>query len=180
MSEDEVRLDLARRMEAHGWAVQGVEGSPTNWTWAYTIGLIERFDHPELVVAGLCFKIAARVLNELASRVQHGARLAPGVTTMIGRVPQRFVSVHPQQFDHGVFNYWFDHYRAFAPSEIDLHALQVIVPRQALCAGRHGRLPRLDRPEPALELFPRNRAERREARRRRPRRGRRPAPGPPR
>src|SRR3546814_5333971 len=62
-------------LQRFGWAVQGVEASTP---WTYTIGLTERFGHPELVLAGIDISLAMNILNALADRVAGGEQLRPG------------------------------------------------------------------------------------------------------
>ena len=93
--------DLERLIAAHiiepGWHVAGVEGAGRDASWAYTIGLLERFDHPELIVTGCCCgPCAMACVNSLAASVRDGARYAVGdrsscldgeVQVLFGAVP---------------------------------------------------------------------------------------------
>jgi hypothetical protein len=158
---DQVRLGLARIIDTHGWAVQGVTGETDAESWAYTVGLVERFGHPELVVTGINMKAAWGLLNDLADRVRDGERFAAGETIDLDGVDVGFANVHPAQFSRGVFAMWFDHYRAVAPAGLNLSALQVILPDWLFCARHARHMPRLDRPDPALGHIRPNRAERR-------------------
>jgi hypothetical protein len=172
-SEDEVRLDLARKIDTYGWAIQGVEGSARNEPWAYTIGLVEHFGHPELVVTSISLEIAGLILNQLAEDIRARCRFVAGDGAIAAGVHVNFAAVHPAQFDFGVFNTWFDHYRAGGP---ELSALQVLLPPR-LCCGYHAQhVTRLDQPwpPPALNLTRSNQADRRAAQRRHRRRGRMP------
>jgi hypothetical protein len=66
-----------------GWAVQGVfpnENTPEGarkW-FAYTIGLLARFHHPELLVAGLPLDTAMHVLNCAGELVRKGTVFESG------------------------------------------------------------------------------------------------------
>lgn len=68
-SYEEVLDDLDACVRRYGWAVQGVEGRRP---WAYTIGLAERFGHPELVLAGIAVPAAVTALNALGTMVATG------------------------------------------------------------------------------------------------------------
>jgi Domain of unknown function (DUF4262) len=46
--------------------------------FAYTVGLGHRSGHPELLMSGLDAQVMHRALNDIASRVMNGRRLAPG------------------------------------------------------------------------------------------------------
>jgi hypothetical protein len=50
-SQEEVLAEDAAIIAEHGHLVTGVgDGDPPHWT--YTVGLLDRFGHPELIVAG--------------------------------------------------------------------------------------------------------------------------------
>jgi hypothetical protein len=80
-------MDILRYMvtiegivERDGWAVQGVfptEGD-RGCPFAYTVGLWQRFGHPELVMTGLDPRTCQALLNDIAGRVKDGARFSPG------------------------------------------------------------------------------------------------------
>jgi hypothetical protein len=56
---------------------RGEHGKPAP-AFAYTVGLGHRCGHPELLMSGLDQKVMHRALNDVASRVMDGRRLAPG------------------------------------------------------------------------------------------------------
>lgn len=51
-SLDDVRFHIHSLIKRVGWAVVPVQGDRPSTSWAYTIGLTTRFDHPELAVVG--------------------------------------------------------------------------------------------------------------------------------
>src|SRR6056297_3028495 len=70
---------VADHIERFGWHVAGVEPEGMRPGWAYTIGMLERYDHPELIVTGLCcFDCGHSVLNAAGRVVADGGRLEPG------------------------------------------------------------------------------------------------------
>lgn len=90
-----VQDDIAR----FGWHVVKVLGDEEGSPFAYTVGLVSRFDHPEIAIFGLNddLDVMHRVLNALGARVQagkrfeHGARcrdVLPGVTVRFARLPK--------------------------------------------------------------------------------------------
>src|SRR5262249_39836011 len=128
------RLAVQHSAEAligtHGWMVQGVFGSPHTTppkpTHAYTIGLQERFQHPEFVLVGLSIPAAQTLLNELARRVESGKRYADGgVVSDIGNLPVTLRAVH-----HSREPYWLgrglEHAAAHGVAHYD--ALQLVWP----------------------------------------------------
>lgn len=85
-----------------GWAVQAVFGEGC-WghpgcecaqprgvrpPLAYTVGL-HGFEHPEIVVVGLCIDTAVAVLNDLGERVRAGQSLSPGDVLTFDGWPHR-------------------------------------------------------------------------------------------
>jgi len=94
-SYDELDRRVVETVLAHGWQVMlvaddagcsdpdhhdhssddhGEPGPP----FAYTIGLGHRAGHPELLMSGLDTGVMHRALNDVAHRIRHGLRLAPG------------------------------------------------------------------------------------------------------
>jgi hypothetical protein len=64
-------------IDAHGWAVQGVERDRIHPPWAYTAGLTAH-GRPELVVTGMPVRRAGRLLNEVAAHLMHAEPPRPG------------------------------------------------------------------------------------------------------
>ena len=174
MTFDESRRRCAEAIDTYGWAITTVEHDRP---WAYTIGLLERFNHPELVIAGVGLDLAADILNGLGEEIRQGQRFEAG-THLLGGDGEviRFVPVHEAQFGHGVFDSWFDQYRSLGPDVLELRALQVRLPDSYYCSCHAAAVPRLDTPRDVLG----SRAPTQVATRAQPR-GTRPArrPGPP-
>ena len=72
-------LDDVREYGCQVLVVRGEAGAPG---WAYSVGLFEGFDHPEVVVFGLPQQVAHWVINELMSRIRSGERFAAGSSAM--------------------------------------------------------------------------------------------------
>jgi hypothetical protein len=66
-----VRTDIAR----HGWHLVLIPPDHGAAGWVHTIGLSERFAHPELIVFGEDLGVLAPLLNALGERIRAGARL---------------------------------------------------------------------------------------------------------
>lgn len=75
--ERAVREKVAADIARVGWHVALVPPDETTPGWAHTIGLLERFGHPELVVFGSDPQVLGPLLNALGARVREGARLEP-------------------------------------------------------------------------------------------------------
>ncbi|MEY2419083.1 MAG: hypothetical protein QOG90_1763 [Actinomycetota bacterium] len=99
-------------IERAGWALQGVATGSSSKDWAYTIGLMENYDHAELVVSGVDATLASRMLNAMAAGVATGERYEPGELIEFGDgdVVARFVKVHPSYFAGDKFAMWFNYY----------------------------------------------------------------------
>jgi len=72
--DDRVRDDIAR----HGWHLVLVPPEAKSPGWAHTLGLLERFDHPELLCFGIDLQVLARLLNHLGEAVRRGRRFEAG------------------------------------------------------------------------------------------------------
>lgn len=68
-----VRADIAR----FGWHLVLIPPAHGTAGWAHTIGLDERFGHPELIVFGNDLGVLAPLLNALGERVRGGAHFEP-------------------------------------------------------------------------------------------------------
>jgi hypothetical protein len=132
-----------RRMDdvvaSHRWAIQGVEGTGHHPPWAYTIGLIEHFGRPELVVTDCTWPVAVSVLNDLGDRVAAGARLAAGdiIGCEGGRV--ELARVHPGHLLHGLCASWTRYYEWRGGEPGPLEVLHVV---PAVGRGDDARVPR--------------------------------------
>ncbi len=69
-----VREHIAR----YGWHLVMIPPTPEAAGWVHTIGLLERFEHPELIVFGNDFSVLSPLLNALGERVRAGARFEAG------------------------------------------------------------------------------------------------------
>ncbi len=170
-SRDEQRSLIRDKIQQVGWVVTGVEHRSARPGWLYTVGLVDGFGHPELVVAGRPTAEAYPLLNRLALAVKEGTRLDRCDAVQLDGVRFGVVAVHPAQIDHGLLAVWFEQYDvAQAPVP---HALQVLVPRGGSSADQQAGQPRLDVASPLFAHPVARRADRRQARRPAKRAGRR-------
>lgn len=73
-------LDRVDKMiQKNGHTVMGVFESDEQPTFSYTIGLTEKYDHPELIIMGLSLEASAAMLNTIADRVKMGEKLFEGM-----------------------------------------------------------------------------------------------------
>jgi Domain of unknown function (DUF4262) len=68
---------LRELLERHCWVVQGVQRERHRPSYAYTVGLTAH-GRPELVVTGLPYDRAVRLLNSVAEQVVHAEAPRPG------------------------------------------------------------------------------------------------------
>lgn len=78
MSSDERTRDL---IAEHGWAVIRVPEDEEGPGFAYSIGLTERFGHPEIAISGLPGDLLHRLVNDAAALIAGGERWAAGTRT---------------------------------------------------------------------------------------------------
>ena len=122
-SYDELHFTQFGNIMRYGFTVTMVEDPPT---WAYTIGLTQTSNHPELVVTGLPQCCVLSIINEVVDLIRDGERFnasAPPLDLDWGRV--RFEAVHPAQWDQGRFDQWIRYYDALG-SMPDRDVLQVV------------------------------------------------------
>jgi hypothetical protein len=117
MTHDESNLKTMRAIDQYGWSVVGVQCGP-RVGWAYTIGLLESFDHPELVVVGLDWPGCGVLLNHLGEQVRAGRPLYPGLEFPDDGIELGVVA--PEQWQvRETFAGWLGYYawRGDAPTE---------------------------------------------------------------
>ena len=78
MQADEVEARVQHDIQHHGWHVVLIPPQGDSPGWAHTIGLLERYQHPELLVFGSEPRQLAALLNTLGERVRAGHGFAAG------------------------------------------------------------------------------------------------------
>jgi Domain of unknown function (DUF4262) len=155
-SADDVRFDVHGLIARFGWAIVPVEDEVVASSWAYTIGLCQGFDHPELAVVGLRSGDAGRLLNAVAGSVRNGVRFHPGETIHTPDGAWKVAPVATRHFTLPTFAMWVDYYGALGEPRPEPAALEI---------HRAGGRPALDWIE-RLHALPRFSGSRRGARRR--------------
>ena len=69
-SERKVYDDVAQ----YGWHVVKVASSDVAEGWAFSVGLIETFDHPEIVMVGLPTDMMHTIINNIGEDIRRGHR----------------------------------------------------------------------------------------------------------
>ena len=161
-SQEDMIAAHAAIIEEHGYLVTGV-GDCDPPHWAYTVGLLDRVEHPELIVAGPQFEVAGAIINHVGRQILAGSRFAAGDMLVTPHGAVRFGVVNPIQYRLSTFNVWFamaahGHLRCD-----ELQAIQVIAPRESICDCGLCDQPDLSRPESRVGVAPLrpNRAQRR-------------------
>ena len=151
--DDVVALHGAHIAE-YGFTVVGVTASPPDdegVEWAYTIGLLDVADHPELVVAGPEAVSGARLLLALGQEVLAGERFPCGGVLSDPPSALRFGTVDAVQHTLGVFGDWYAAKHAGHVRAARLEVLQVFAPDPWFCAGHGGHQPDLADPRTRLD-----------------------------
>ena len=136
--EDVLALESAA-IDEYGFIVMAVEDAeePSSaMRWCYTIGLLERADHPELIVAGPSVEVGGGLLNRLGKRVLAGGRFQVGDRLNVGRGTARVGAVHPIQYAIDTFNVWHNLQAVGALDVPALEAVQIFAPSSWFC-GHH-------------------------------------------
>lgn len=94
----EVDARVRHDIDAYGWHVVLVPPEDPAPGWGHTIGLFERFDHPELIVFGIDLEVLGPLLNHLGEAVSRGRRLEDGALEegLIENRPLAFHAVAPK------------------------------------------------------------------------------------
>lgn len=101
-SREELAEEARLHIIHHGWFLQGVLADPGKaGGWVYTVGLLENFGHPELVVTDIEYERGGQFLNMLGELVREGEDLRDHVGGS-GLAAMR--SVHPWHFEHDLVN----------------------------------------------------------------------------
>ena len=160
------------RMHAHvasgSWALQGVEAGEHQRPWAYTIGLMQHFGHPELVITDGAWRESAVILNQLGECVRQGDRFVPGMVVESDGSAIELGVVHPSYVRDGLCASWSAYYDWTGAVPGSLEVLQVITMASTYCEHHQGMRAGLAVPGGfAMSGNRLNRMERRRAARRR-------------
>jgi hypothetical protein len=126
-THEEVLEGMNERIAKFGFTMQGVEGTPDQPPWIYTVGLVDGFDHPELYLRGYPFQLASTLVDGLAGMVVDGTQLKAGETVGFGNDTHIHLdAVDPQAWGDGdTFNQWWNYYWWRGEGVPDPSALEV-------------------------------------------------------
>ncbi len=156
-SHEEAMQALDLQIRVHGWALVQVEDGPT--TWCYTVGLLENYDHPELVLFDVRTESQRPLMAHLVELVVRHGELPAGRLAMLGL---RCADVHEDHLRSNLFGTWANRYGEL-PEPGDM--IHVRLPDEAYCPCHAQSVRRLDLPGPLPPVpvvpAPTNRAARR-------------------
>jgi len=152
-SEEDVMQHIDLAIRVHGWQLTQVEAEDRPWT--YTIGLLETYGHPELLVADVRLGDAADLLRALVPLIAHHGSLPLDELDQLGLA---LVPVHETHLTTSLVAAWSSHY-GHSPEPGSF--MQVVPPPDWFCACHQHASRRFDRVD-AQPAAP-NRAARRAA-----------------
>jgi Domain of unknown function (DUF4262) len=143
-TRDEVRQNLYLQICTNGFALVPVGRGWDDNGWAYTLGLVDSHNHPELVVAGVPLGKAVTVLDQLATSVLDGTRYDTSDRAAAFNAEIGFAEVRALHIRRGLMDGWIDYYGAAGRRDLDLRVLQVVLPDGTRCHEHQRSQPRLD------------------------------------
>ena len=130
---EELWAEIDSKIGANGWTLQAVAPSPPEPGWVYTIGLVEGFGHPELVVTDPDPVAYGSLLDEISEHVRRGERFGAGGALDLDGYRVEFGPVHPSYLANGLLASWESYYRWTGDPPATLDALQVVLPLTEWC-----------------------------------------------
>jgi hypothetical protein len=111
------------RIALRGFGMVQVESTPA---WTYTVGLVQSFEHPELVMTGLPDH-APHLLDEVVERIRTGERFDASSPPLLACcIEVAFGEVHPAQWGQGRFDEWLRYYAWLGDETLEPAAVQVL------------------------------------------------------
>ena len=139
------------------FAIMQVGESREDRGWAYTIGFVERFEHPEVLIAGYPLSEAVEILEAAGRLLDRGRRIDRSRSlSWRGDCPLGLVKVDPSYLEGELMAAWYWIYGDDPP--VPLSALQIVLPDGACCYEHQttqplfGRLRRRRRPRTKRSL----------------------------
>jgi hypothetical protein len=125
---DEMLANIHRNIDIAGWSLMCVMGDRKHLPFCYTIGLVDRFDHPELCMIGMNDQSMSVPMTELGIDVSEGRRFTVGEKLEVANVPILVGEVHSAHLDSILFSKWHHYYEAVGYPARPPSALQVLWP----------------------------------------------------
>ena len=102
--------ELLRRLESHGWYVIKVGASDVEPAFAYSLGLYEKFRHPELILFGLDLETMHQLINDAGEQISKGHQYESGQQygDLLDDYPCAFRVVTREKYGrHLTYTQWF-------------------------------------------------------------------------
>jgi hypothetical protein len=102
--------ELLLRLETHGWYVIKVGAGAGEPAFAYSLGLYERFGHPELILFGLTLDTMHQLINDAGEQIKNGKRFEDGqhYDDLLDDYPCAFRLVRREEYgSHLTYTQWF-------------------------------------------------------------------------
>ena len=152
-NDEQVERKFDLMIDVHGFAMTQVQKHGEHG-WTYTMGLRDRFGHPDLLIVQVRPDVQAELAQSLGQMVVDKGRIDHQVL-LVSDI--ELVAVDPRHFRDGLVAEWANYYGRL-PGEGDF--LQVMPGPSLLCECCQHRTQRLDDPAP-LRLYRKNRQQRR-------------------
>lgn len=150
-SEEEIERHTDLVIRVHGFLMQQVEADPS---WTYTIGALESWARPELIVVDIDAETQVQLLRAVADGYVTSGEILPSTLELLD---VELVAVDEQHFRDGLVAAWEERY-SMAATTGDF--LQVVPGPSWFCEHHARQVRRLDDPDAAPAPRP-NRAQRR-------------------
>jgi hypothetical protein len=142
-------LSLDLTIRTYGWQLTQITGPNP---WSYTIGLLESYDHPELMVTGLELDMQNTVIRKIVDSIKQTGHVDNAFLQSEGVT---LVDVHPNHLAGDWFGTWSNFYQRIpTPGSF----LQIVPPSDWFCDCHAHAMPHFELPDP---IHIGNRADRR-------------------
>lgn len=87
--------EVLAALRAFGWTTQSISADPP---YAYTVGLAQRFDHPEMLICGMDENLGPNMLTRMVQEIQGGRRFVEGEIrdVLLSDLPLLVERLHPE------------------------------------------------------------------------------------
>jgi Domain of unknown function (DUF4262) len=125
-THEEVLTETRERIERFGFTMRGIEPNPDHPSWLYTVGLVERHNHPEIGVLGLPVQRGFHILDAVAQRVLGGERLEPGVDVVVGHARYHVDELDERVLAGDMMAQWHEYYDWQGQHELRPSVLELV------------------------------------------------------
>lgn len=146
--ETKERERIKQNIEKHGCHLIMVMEDEYLPAFVHTIGLFEKYGHPELICFGLKKEVASEILNDAAEMISEGQSFTPG------QLSDEFLKEHPIQFlsaDKSYYEFYFGYASRYYGHD-DFPVLQMVWPdKESLFPWQQGFVADLKFKQPLLD-----------------------------